>query len=114
NQILITLYPQDFSFIAYDNIQTIHEVFNKYRLKINLIQMSALSYSVCFDNKPEIWISLKNSLSKAFRLKYNENVELVTIRHYNDDSIAKIISNTKVFLEQRTRVTAQFVVSLNN
>ncbi len=110
NQILVTLHPQDFSFIAYENFQTIHEIFYKFRLKINLIQMSALSYSVCFDNKPEVWLSLRNTLSKSFQLKYNDNVELITIRHYTPDSIDKVISNAKVYLEQRTRVTAQFVV----
>lgn len=114
NQILVTLYPQDFTFMGYDNITSIHEIFNQYRLKINLIQMSALSYSVCFDNKPEIWDSLKKSLSELFKIKYNTAVELITIRHYNDRAIENVIKNVNVFLEQKTRVTVQFVVSLKS
>ncbi len=110
NQILVTLYPQDFSFMGYDNITAIHEIFNQFRLRINLIQMSALSYSVCFDNKPETWEQLKDALSKGFRMKYNTAVELVTIRHYDQPAIENVTRGTKVFLEQKTRVTVQFVL----
>jgi len=111
NQILVTLYPQDFTFMAYNNITAIHDIFYRYRLRINLIQMSALSYSVCFDNKPEIWDEVKDSLSELYRIKYNTAVELITIRHYNDDTIQNITKKGKVFLEQKTRVTIQFVIS---
>jgi aspartate kinase len=110
NQILVTLYPQDFSFMAYDNITTIHEIFNQFRLNVNLIQMSALSYSICFDNKPEVWEPLKQSLSKVFSIKYNTAVELITIRHYDNNAIENVTKNAKVFLEQKTRVTVQFVL----
>ncbi len=110
NQILVTLYPQDFTFMAYNNITAIHDIFNQYRLRINLIQMSALSYSVCFDNKPEIWEKVKTSLSELFRIKYNTAVELITIRHYNSSAIQNVTKNVKVFLEQKTRVTVQFVI----
>ena len=83
--------------MAYNNITAIHDIFYRYRLRINLIQMSALSYSVCFDNKPEIWDEVKDSLSELYRIKYNTAVELITIRHYNDDTIQNITKKEKYF-----------------
>ncbi|MDD2563533.1 MAG: aspartate kinase [Salinivirgaceae bacterium] len=110
NQVLVTLYPQDFSFMEHHNIQLIQGILSEYRLQVNLIQMSALSFSFCFDQSPQIWDALKDALSNLFRLKFNTCTELITIRHYNEDAIERVTNNTKVFLEQKTRKTVQFVL----
>lgn len=113
NQILVTVFPQDFNFIGSDNIKAIHNLLDSYRLHINLTQMSALSYSFCFDSKPEIWKELLEHLTKSFAVKYNTAAELLTIRHYTEEAIETLLNKTKIFIEQRTRKTAQFVVAAN-
>ena len=75
--------------------------------------MSAFSFSFCFDNSPHKWEMVKDDLSIDFRLKFNTCTELITIRHYNEESINQAISNSKVYLEQKTRKTIQFVLEAN-
>lgn len=110
-QILISLLPKDFSFILEDKLLKIYEYFQKQRIKINLMQNSAVSFSVCVDGKNynkvfELITQLKND----FRVLYNENLDLITIRHYNQESIDRILNQKEVLLEQRSRTTAQFIV----
>lgn len=112
NQILVTLVPRDFTFMGYGNLTAIHDVFHRNRLNVNLMQMSALSYSVCFDYRPELWEAVRVELSNDFGLRYNTEVELVTVRHCDTAAIERVTRGRRVMLEQRTRKTAQFVLEL--
>ena len=73
------------------------------------MENSALSFTVCVDES-ELLISLIASLKKRFLVRYNENLELVTIRHYTQMIIDKVLNNKQVLLEQKSRETARFVV----
>ena len=75
------------------------------------MQNSAVSFSICVDNKRTSINSLIAELSSKFKVYYNDSVKLFTIRHYNQDSINKVIANKKVLLEQKSRNTVQFVVT---
>lgn len=111
NQILFSVYPKDFSFIDVDSLSDIFLLLSENHIKINLMQNSALSFSICFDHDSRKLDILIRELSEKYKIKYNEQVELITIRHYTDEAIEKVIGSRKIFVEQKNRTTFQIVVS---
>ncbi len=109
DQVLISISSRDFSFIAEDHLYMIFGVFAGHRIGINLMQNSAISFSVCVDESPRLDELIKE-LQKEFRVKYNDGLRLITIRHYDQDSINKLILGNEILLEQRSRITVQMVV----
>ncbi len=110
NQLLISLSSIDFSFIMEENISEIFALLHKFKIKVSLIQNSAISFSVCVEDKFNNFQDLKALLSKKFKVAYNENVSLYTIRHF-DENAAKIVETNKVvLLKQVSRETMQIVV----
>jgi len=110
NQILISIMPKDFSFIVEHNLSAIFSIISKYNVKVNLMQNSALSFSICTDYDKHKTPFLLEDLKKRFKTYYNKDVELYTIRHYNDDTIKQICTNKEIILEQKSRNTVQFVL----
>ncbi|MBM6499554.1 MULTISPECIES: aspartate kinase [Flavobacterium] len=109
NQLLISLSSIDFSFIMEENISEIFALFHQYKIKVSLIQNSAISFSVCVEDKFGNFGELKNILSKKFKVAYNEDVSLYTIRHF-DEKAAQIVENGKnVLVKQISRETMQLV-----
>lgn len=110
NQVLIRLSSLDFSFIVEDNISDIFKLLADSKMKVDLIQNSAISFSVCVDNKFNGLEDLLKSLRSKFKVTHYEDVSLYTIRHFNDDAIASLQNGREVLLEQRTQQTVQLVV----
>ncbi|HKR03675.1 MAG TPA: aspartate kinase [Bacteroidia bacterium] len=110
NQVLITISAKDFSFIAEENLSTIFGIFAKHGVKINLMQNSAISFSVCMDNDLFKIPALIDELKTHFKILYNENLELYTIRHYFPSTIETLSAGKEILLEQRSRLTAQLVM----
>lgn len=110
NQLLLTLSPRDFSFIAEEKLSWIFAILAKYRLHLNLIQTSAISFSFCIDLNEAIFESFINEFHNEYEVLYNKNVRLLTIRHYTDDIIHKLTDEKNILVEQRSRLTARFVV----
>ncbi|MBS1650734.1 MAG: aspartate kinase [Bacteroidetes bacterium] len=110
NQILISLQPKDFSFIAEDNLSDIFKIFSKFQIHANMMQNSALSFSVCV-NYDELKIKpLIDELQHHFKVLYNHPVQLMTVRNYNNEILSKLSDNKLILLEQRTRHTHQMVM----
>lgn len=110
NQILISIQPKDFSFIAEDNMAEIFNAMGKHKVHANMIQNSAISLSLCVDDdKIKIDYLLKD-LHQQFKVLYNKNVQLMTIRNYNQDIINNLSQGKIILLEQRTRNTHQMVL----
>ncbi|HNZ43088.1 MAG TPA: aspartate kinase [Bacteroidales bacterium] len=114
NQVLISIYPNDFSFIAEENLRDIFSLFADLKISINLMQNTAISFSVVIDYHLEKLDSLIGGLQKYFKVRYNTGLELITIRNFNEATIKKILGGKKILLEQKTRYNAQFVVRNNN
>ncbi|MCA6436989.1 MAG: aspartate kinase [Bacteroidetes bacterium] len=110
NQILISIQPKDFSFIAEDNMGEIFNALGKFKVHANMIQNSAISLSICVDNDPFKLDPLISSLQQSFKVLYNKNVQLMTIRNYNQEIINSLSEGKIVLLEQRTRNTHQMVL----
>lgn len=111
NQLLISIQPKDFSFIAEDNLSLIFDVFARHGSKIHLMQNSAISFSVCIDEEGAKTESLIQELQKEFKVLYNSGLELLTIRNYDQPTIDKLLENKTVLMEQRSRNTLQMVLA---
>ncbi len=110
NQVLLKLSSLDFSFIVEDSISAIFKLFHEHRLKVDLIQNSAISFSVCLDNKFNGLKGLLPILSERFKVTCHEEVSLFTIRHFNEEAVASLLNGYDVLVEQRGKETVQFVV----
>jgi aspartate kinase len=111
NQLLISISPKDFSFISDDHLSIIFSIFAQHRLKINVSENSALSFTVCTDNDPNRVGRVLDTLRQDYLVKFNENLELLTIRHYRDDLLKDLQKGSKILLEQRNRTTLRLVSS---
>ena len=110
DQILISIQPKDFSFVMGDNLSRIFDSFMAHGIKVNLVEASAISIDVCVDDERSKVDLLIKDLKMLYSAVYNENVEMLSIRHYNKEAIDRITSGREILLEQRTRSTVRFVV----
>lgn len=110
NQLLLTLTPRDFSFIAEEKLSRIFAVLARYRLRLNLMQNSAITFSFCIDLNEALFDSFIHELHDEYEVLYNKNVRLLTIRHYNEEAVRRLTAGKDILVEQRSRLTAQFVV----
>ena len=108
NQCLISFGVKDFSFISEQNLSTIFQVLSELRIKINLMQNSAISFSICTDYNGARLEKLMETLRDQFVIQYNISLQLFTIKNYNSESIRNLTSGKEILLEQRTRNTYQF------
>jgi aspartate kinase len=109
NQLLISLSSIDFSFIMEENISEIFALFHQFKMKVSLIQNSAISFSVCVEDKFGTFNDLKTILSKKFKVSYNENVSLYTIRHFTKEASEMVENDKIILLKQISRETMQMV-----
>lgn len=109
NQLLISLSSIDFSFIMEENISEIFALLHKYKIKVSLIQNSAISFSICIEDKFGNFNELKTLLSKKFKVSYNENVSLYTIRHFTKEAAEIVEKGKTVLVKQISRETMQVV-----
>ncbi|MGO4820311.1 MULTISPECIES: aspartate kinase [unclassified Flavobacterium] len=113
NQLLISLSSIDFSFIMEENISEIFALFHRFKLKVNLIQNSAISFSVCVEDKFNNFNELNAILSKKFKVDFSKEVTLYTIRHFNDLAAETVELGKKVILKQVSTETMQIVTQEN-
>ncbi|MCB6062123.1 Aspartokinase [Flavobacterium psychrophilum] len=109
DQLLLSLSSIDFSFIMEENISEIFSLLHLHKIRVSLIQNSAISFSVCLEDKFGNFDELKKTLSKKFKLSYNENVSLYTIRHFDEKAFQIVEKNKTVLLKQMSRETMQIV-----
>lgn len=110
DQILMKLSSLDFSFIVEENISEIFKLFHDNKMKVDLIQNSAISFSVCVENKYNKLEDLLKVLKSKFKVTHYEDVALYTIRHFDENAIASLQEGKEILLEQRTQETIQLVV----
>lgn len=111
NQVLISLSSLDFSYIVEDNISEIFNLLHLYKMKVDIIQNSAISFSVCIDNIYNNLPKLLHHLKAKFKVTCHDNVSIYTIRHYNQNAINQIEKGKTVLLKQLTQETVQVVTN---
>ena len=110
NQLLISIHPKDLSFVMGDSLGRIFHTFLGHKIRVNLVEASAVSIDVCVDDERIKVNALLEDLKDEFTTVYNECVEMLSIRHYTMEAIERIIAGREVLVEQRTRSAVRFVV----
>ena len=110
NQILISVLPVDFSFVMGDNLSIVFHSFMQHRVKVNLVQASAVSINVCVDYEKTKIEKLIKDLKRDYKVLYNDNVEILTVMRYNREATARILAGREILLEQKTRRVVRYVV----
>ncbi len=111
NQILVSFSSRDFDFIDERKLSELFQLFSKIGLSFNILQNSAISFTVAFDYNESKINRLRKEVSENYKVVYNEGATLITIRHFTEQIIADLLKGRTVLLEQRTRSTARFVLS---
>ncbi|WP_460220172.1 aspartate kinase [Psychroserpens sp. MEBiC05023] len=109
NQVLVSLSSLDFSYIVEENISEIFKLLHLYKMKVDVIQNSAISFSVCFENTYNNLERLLQHLKAKFKVTVHENVSLYTVRHYNEQAIASIEKDKELLLKQLAQETVQIL-----
>lgn len=110
SQCLISFGVKDLTFINEKNLSIIFHILDKLNIKINMMQNSAVSLTVCFDYREDKVTQLLRTLENDFKIRYNQDLQLITIKNYNQDAVDMVSANRKILVEQRTRNTYQIVV----
>jgi aspartate kinase len=110
NQVLISIFPKDLSFIIEENLSDIFNLFHRHKVKVNTMLNSAISFSVSVDYEESKFKSLMADLSASYNVKYNMGLELVTIRYYNQQTIERVTLDKEILLEVKSRHTCQMVM----
>lgn len=113
NQMVISFISKDFSFITEDKLHRLFGVFNRLNIKINLMQNSAISFTIVTNHPAGKLQMLMDELSNEFDIRYNAHIELLTIRNFSEALISRMLDGRKILLEQRSRRTIQ-VAYFNN
>ena len=110
NQVLLSISAKDYSFISENHLSDIFRLFAKNHVKVNVMQTSALSFTVCFDHLEGRFEQMLRDLKAGYKIKYNDGLTLITLRHYHLRSLKELTIDKTVLLEQVSRSTAQLVV----
>lgn len=110
NQVLLKLTAKDFSFITESKLRDLYDIFHQLNIRVNLIQNAAISFVACIDNQRGKLGQLITMLSKDYNVSDNEDVSLLTIRHYTPEVLAELTKGRHILLEQKTRHTVQLVL----
>ncbi len=109
NQLLLQISTRDFSFVAEHHLSEIFKKFADVRIKVNMMQNSAISFSACINNQTDKVDRLLLSLKDQFKVEIDDDLELLTIRHYNDAVLNELKRNRIIILEERLSNTVQMV-----
>lgn len=110
NQVLVSLSTRDFSFVVEDNLRDIFDILVQTGVRIHLMENSAISFSMCMDYDMYKQEKLFAQFASRYAIRYNEGLSLVTVRHYDEQTIKKLTSGREVLLEQRSRATVRLVM----
>lgn len=109
DQVLISFSPKDFSFVVEDNLRDIFDTIASLGVRVNLMENSAISFSICIDRDDYKMEKLFEALKGQFQIRYNQQLVLITVRHYDEPTIKMLTEGKEVILEQRSRQTLRLV-----
>jgi len=109
DQSLFSFRFTDFNFVNEKSLIEIHNVLDQLNIKVNMMQNSAISFSVCIDHHEEKNVQLIKILREKFELHYNMGLTLITIKNYTDEALEKYKPKGHILLEQKSRANYQAV-----
>lgn len=114
NQSLITFKVRDFTFINENNLSIIFHLLDQFNIKINMMQNSAISLSICVDNHIQKVSELILNLRNDFEIQHQSGLNLITVKNYDNDTVNNTVIGKEILLEQKTKHTFQIVVADQN
>ena len=110
NQVLISLYTTDFSFVGEKPISRLYEIFAELKIRPNLVQTTAISLLCCIDEIPGKIDKFASLAAEIFQVQIQRNLTLMTVRHYKIDMVEGLARSGNILLEQRTKETIQLLM----
>ena len=110
DQVFINIQPRDFSFIVEDNLSHIFNLLHQHRIKINMMHNSAISFAISVDNTGTNIDELLEDLEKRYKITVEKGLELITIRHFNKETIDRVLVNKEIIRELKDQYTCQMLV----
>ncbi|MGY4536625.1 aspartate kinase [Mucilaginibacter sp. UYNi724] len=110
NQVLLSISANDYSFISESHLSEIFGLFARHHVKVNMMQTSALSFTACIDYAADKFEKLLQTLKESFKVKYNNELTLITLRHYTTVAVDEVTNGKTVLMKQTSRNTAQVVL----
>ena len=110
NQLYLSITPKDFSFIVEENLSDIFKRLSELNAKINLMQNSALSFAVALDHDKIDVQTLLEKFQSTYNVKYQEGLELVTIRHYDTPTLDRVLDGKELIIEQKSKQTVRILM----
>lgn len=110
NQVLIQITSKDFSFVTENKLSEIYDIFHNCKIKINLLQNAAISLTVLVDEDMDKIMQLIGLLSVDYKVLRNDHLELLTIRHYDNQIFKELSEGREIILEQKSRTTIQAIL----
>jgi aspartate kinase len=110
NQVLLHISTKDFSFLVEHHIKDLFTIFDKYRIFVNMMQNTAISFYACVTDVPDRMPPMIEELSGKFNIIKDEGLELITVRHSLPQVYEAVIHGKMVLLEERIGKSIQLVV----
>lgn len=110
NQALLQVSRRDFSFVDEASLSNLFALFARHRVKVNMMQNTAIGFSICVNDIPERIQPLMQELKEAYKVFRNGNMELITVRHYHVEMLDSLKTGKMIYLEERIRNTAKMVL----
>lgn len=110
NQALLHISTKDFSFVAEDHLGQLFALFAKYRLKVNMMQNKAISFTVCVKNAPYRIKQVMEAMKEEFHVVKDTGLELVTVRHHQEALVQSLKEEKIVLMEDGSKQTIQMVL----
>ncbi len=115
NQCLFSFRVKDYTFVDERNLSKIFQKLEALNISINMMQSSAITVSICFDYQESQVNNLLAKLSKDFTMHYNQGLELITIKNFDQKSVETYSpQHCEILLEQKTRDNYRFLVDRSN
>ncbi len=109
-QVLLSFSTKDFSFIAEENLSSLFSVFASHKIRINVMQSSAISFSVCVDHEVAKIETLRKEVQQEYNISIIEEVDLLTLINFEKENVDKLLKGRQILLEQKTQNTLQLVI----
>ncbi len=108
-QTLLSISTRDFSFVAEHHLSLLFQKIADLRLQVNIMQNSAISFSICVNHAPDKVDDFISGIEKDFKVQREDELELITVRHAQPDLLDNLRKGKIIFLEEHIRDTVQFV-----
>ena len=111
NQALLNFHSKSFNFVDEFKFSRLFDAFARHRIKVNMTQNTALSFSVCVNHDERKLTALFEELEKEYNIEIIPDLKLLTIRHGNVQIIEEFTKNRKIYLEEKIKSNVQLIMN---